>query len=265
MAYKRGDKWVGFYRDAAGRQHTNGNFRRKRDADLWEQEQKSAIRNDTWVDPGRSKMTVGQWSETWMAGRVHLKPKTLSSYRSLLATRVLPTWSTVPLTKIRHSDVVAWVAAMRADLPAARTRQAYHLLSSMLDDAVKDNRLARNPATGVGPPRPPRADRRHLPHRPPALPPAALEAGRRGDGHPPGADPGPRCRPAPPAEVRSPLPHPPAARRPRRRLRPTSPDGPGGRLHRSALGRADRPARPPRAAAQRAHRRGRGGHRGRRR
>ena len=51
MAYKRGDKWVGFYRDAAGKQHTNGNFHRKRDADLWEQEQKSAIRNDTWVDP----------------------------------------------------------------------------------------------------------------------------------------------------------------------------------------------------------------------
>src|SRR3712207_9420384 len=74
MAYKRGDKWVGFYRDAAGKQHTNGNFHRKRDADLWEQEQKSAIRNDTWVDPGRSRMTVGQWSETWMAGRVHLKP-----------------------------------------------------------------------------------------------------------------------------------------------------------------------------------------------
>src|SRR5919112_85039 len=144
MAYKRGDKWVGFYRDAAGKQHTNGNFHRKRDADLWEQEQKSAIRNDTWVDPGRSKMTVGQWSETWMAGRVHLKPKTLSSYRSLLATRVLPTWNTVPLT---------------------RTRQAYHLLSSMLDDAVRDNRLARNPATGVGLPRLPRSDRRYLTHQ----------------------------------------------------------------------------------------------------
>ena len=165
MAYKRGDKWVGFYRDAAGKQHTNGNFHRKRDADLWEQEQKSAIRNDTWVDPGRSRMTVGQWSETWIAGRVHLKPKTLSSYRSLLATRVLPTWDTVPLTKVRHSDVVAWVAAMRAELSASRTRQAYHLLSSMLDDAVKDNRLARNPATGVGLPRLPRSDRRYLTHQ----------------------------------------------------------------------------------------------------
>src|SRR3954453_22470715 len=113
MTFKRGSKWVGFYRDATGNQHTK-QFKRKRDADLWEQEQKAAIRNDTWVDPGRSKMTVGEWSEPWMAGRVHLKPKTLSSYRSLLSTRVLPTWDQIALTSITHSDVVARVAAMRA-------------------------------------------------------------------------------------------------------------------------------------------------------
>src|SRR4051794_6823213 len=164
MAYKRGDNWVGFYRDAAGKQHTR-QFDRKRDADRWEQEQKAAIRNDTWVDPGRSKMTVGEWSETWMAGRVHLKPKTLSSYRSLLTTRVLPTWDKVALTRIRHSDVVAWVAAMRGELSASRTRQAYHLLSSMLDDAVKDYRLTRNPASGVDLPRLPKSERRYLTHQ----------------------------------------------------------------------------------------------------
>src|SRR3954466_1321110 len=164
MAYKRGDKWFGFYRDAAGSQHTK-QFTRKRDADLWEQEQKAAIRNDAWVDPGRSKVTVGEWADPWMAGRVHLKPKTLSSYRSLLVTRVLPRWNTVPLTRVRHSDVVAWVAAMRLELSASRTRQAYHLLSAMLDDAVKDNRLVRNPATGVDLPRLPRTERRYLTHQ----------------------------------------------------------------------------------------------------
>ena len=165
MAYKRGDRWVGFYRDSAGKQHTNGRFHRKRDADRWEEEQKAAIRNDTWVDPGRSKLTVGEWADTWMAGRVHLKPKTLVSYRSLLDTQVLPTWGRVPVTKVRRSDVVAWVAAMRAGLSASRTRQAYHLLTSMLEDAVKDNRLARNPAAGVDLPRLPKSEHRYLTHR----------------------------------------------------------------------------------------------------
>ena len=58
MAYMRGDRWVGFYRDAMGKQHTK-QFHGKRDADLWEQEQKAAIRTDTWVDPRRSRMTAG--------------------------------------------------------------------------------------------------------------------------------------------------------------------------------------------------------------
>lgn len=165
MAYKRGDRWVGYYRDAAGRQHTNGRFTRKRDAEGWEEEQKATLRTGTWVDPGRSKLTVGEWAETFMAGRVHLKPKTLSSYRSLLRTQVLPTWDRVPLTKICRSEVVAWVAAMRAaGLSSSRTRQAYHLLGSMLGEAVKDSRLARNPAAGVDLPRLPDCDRRYLTH-----------------------------------------------------------------------------------------------------
>jgi integrase len=165
MAYRRGDSWVGFYRDAAGKQHTKGTFTRKRDADAWEREQQEAIRNDAWVDPDRSRLTVGEWAGTWMAGRVHLKPKTLASYRSLLDTQVLPTWGKVPLTKVRRSDVVAWVAEMRAKgLSASRTRQAYHRLTSMLDDAVKDSRLVRNPAAGVALPRLPKSERRYLTH-----------------------------------------------------------------------------------------------------
>ena len=51
--------------------------------------------------------TSPQWAEAWLAGRSHLQPKTLASYRSLLSTRVLPTCERVPLAKVRHSDVAA--------------------------------------------------------------------------------------------------------------------------------------------------------------
>jgi integrase len=152
------------YRDAAGREHAR-HFKRKVDAQRWLDEQTSALVRGDWIDPDRSRLTVGQWSQTWLAGRSHLKPKTLESYRSLLRTRVLPTWEQVPLPKIAHSDVAAWVAGMRAEgLSASRTRQAYHLLTSMLDAAVRDGRLARNPAAGVDLPRLPTSDRRYLSH-----------------------------------------------------------------------------------------------------
>jgi integrase len=61
--------------------------------------------------------------------------------------------------------VVAWVSAMRASgLSASRTRQAFHLLSRMLEDAVRDSRLARNPAAGIDLPRMPVTERRYLTH-----------------------------------------------------------------------------------------------------
>jgi integrase len=108
---------------------------------------------------------VGEWAQSWLAGRSHLKPKTLASYQSLLSTQVLPTWERVPLSRIGHSAVVAWVAGMRASgLSASRTRQAYHVFTSMLDAAVRDERLARNPGAGVNLPRLPTTERRYLTH-----------------------------------------------------------------------------------------------------
>src|SRR5688572_16978000 len=90
------------YRDAAGREHAR-HFKRKVDAQRWLDEQTSALVRGDWIDPYRSRLTVGQWSQTWLAGRSHLKPKTLEGYRSLLRTRVLPTWEQVFLPKIAHS------------------------------------------------------------------------------------------------------------------------------------------------------------------
>jgi integrase len=100
-----------------------------------------------------------------MDGRVHLKPKTLAGYESLLRTQIRPRWGAVPLVSVTNADVVAWVASMRsAGLSASRVRQAYHLLSTMLDATVRDRRLASNPAAGVDLPRLPRKERRYLDH-----------------------------------------------------------------------------------------------------
>jgi len=50
--------------------------------------------------------------------------------------------------------VAEWVGTMHLrGLSASRTRQANHLMTSMLDDAVKDGRLVRNAAAGVDLPR----------------------------------------------------------------------------------------------------------------
>ena len=157
--------WLARWRDPAGRQHKR-TFPRKTDAERHLTTVEHSVLTGTYVDAAAGRTTIGEWSTRWIAGRVHLKPKTLAGYSSLLRTRVLPRWQLVPLARVTHSDVVAWLAAMRAgDLSASRIRQSYYMLTSMLDDAVSDGRLARNPAAGIALPRLPQVERRYLTHQ----------------------------------------------------------------------------------------------------
>ncbi len=67
---------------------------------------------------------------------------------------VLPRWRDVPLADVTHEGVAAWVADLTASgLAPATVRQAHRVLSLAFSLAVRDGRLARNPADHVPLPR----------------------------------------------------------------------------------------------------------------
>jgi len=141
-------------------------FSKKSDAERHRTAVEHALHSGAYADAAAGRLTLGEWSSRWMAGRVHLTPKTIAGYESLLRARVIPVWGPVQLGRITRAAVVAWVADMRAQgLSASRTRQAYHLLTSMLDAAVKETLLVRNPAAGVDLPRLRSKERRYLGHQ----------------------------------------------------------------------------------------------------
>ncbi|RZS89878.1 site-specific recombinase XerD [Motilibacter rhizosphaerae] len=147
-ATKRGSGYLGRYRGPDGKERSK-TFDRKGDALRWAQEQERKVRNQDWADPALAKVTVGELCEHWLA-TLSVKPKTRLSYENLLTTAVLPTWGTVRVDRVTHSAVRAWVAGMTGArgllLSASRRRQAYNLLASVLDAAVLDGRLTKNPA-----------------------------------------------------------------------------------------------------------------------
>jgi integrase len=156
--------WRARWRDDTGAQRSKS-FRRKVDAERFMTNLDHGRLNGAYVDPSAGRMTVGEWSERWMSGQVQLKPKTRASYESLLRCWVLPRWEKVQLVKVTFGAVAEWVGSMTLEgLSASRTRQAYHVLTGMLDDAVKDGRLVRNPAAGVDLPRIESRPRRYLRH-----------------------------------------------------------------------------------------------------
>jgi integrase len=101
-----------------------------------------------------------------LAGQVHLKASTRVRYEGLLRNHVLPRWGSVPVTKIGHADIATWVAELVASgLSGSSVRHAHRVLSLMLSLAVRDGRLARNPATGVKLPRATVSHKRFLTHK----------------------------------------------------------------------------------------------------
>ena len=57
------------------------------------------------MDPAPANLLLGAWAEQWLATAVHLKPKTVAGYQSLLRSRILPTFGASTLVGIRPPDV----------------------------------------------------------------------------------------------------------------------------------------------------------------
>jgi integrase len=141
-------------------------LRRKTDAEQFLTTVAHSMLQGTYIDPAAGRLRLGEWAKQRLSSRTSLKPKTVAGYESTLAVHVLPRWREVPLARITYASVAAWVSKLSNErgLSPSRVRAAYHLVTGMLDDAVKDGRLSKNPARGVDLPRLPTKDRRFLTH-----------------------------------------------------------------------------------------------------
>src|SRR3954451_21336226 len=100
------------------------------------------------------RLTVGEWAPQWLATRVDLKPTTRRGYEVALRSRILPEWGPVRLGDVTYHGIAEWVARLtRSGLSGATVQHHHRVFSLLLAAAVRDCRLARNPATGVPLPR----------------------------------------------------------------------------------------------------------------
>jgi integrase len=135
-------------------------FKLKRDAELWLAAEEVAKADGRWVSPAQAKVTVGVWADEWLKGQARLKQSAQARYRGIVEKHIRPRWGVVPLNRVTHADVVAWLAGI--NLSASSVRHIHRTLSLILELAVRDGRLARNPAAGVKLPKLPRAAKRFL-------------------------------------------------------------------------------------------------------
>lgn len=126
------------------------------------------LNRGTYVDPVASGETFGAYATTWLAQRGDLRPRTVDLYDGLLNRHLLPHLGSVTLARLTPAAVRRW-HAQRLDAGVGRSTvaKAYRLLKTILNTAVTDEVLPRNPCLLRG------AGRERAPER---VPPTLLEA-----------------------------------------------------------------------------------------
>jgi integrase len=137
--------WRARYRDAAGKEHSK-HTRTKREGQDWLDGEIAKMRTGTWVEPKTSKLTVGEWCDTWLAGYSG-RESTVRQARTHIR-HIKKAFGATPLVALRPSQVKAWTAKLKADEYATSTIYAMHRrLSQILADAVHDGLLPRSPVS----------------------------------------------------------------------------------------------------------------------
>lgn len=133
-------------------------FVTKTDAARWLSRTETELSAGTWFDPSAGQVTLRAYGEAWLAQRTvkgrPLAPRTRQTYRHSLDAWILPALGDLRLSAISPVVVRTWHSDTVGRTGPTATRQAYALLRSILNTAVADDAIARNPCriTGAGQP-----------------------------------------------------------------------------------------------------------------
>jgi integrase len=126
-------------------------FASKNDAEVWLTLKEAEIRRGDWMDPDAGRIPFGTYAGTWINDQV-LKPRTEELYRGLLRNHLAPTFGDTDLSDIREGDIRSWrkrrlAAGPTQDRPfgPVTVAKAYRLLHAILNTAVDDGLIRRNP------------------------------------------------------------------------------------------------------------------------
>ncbi|UVO11912.1 site-specific integrase [Mycobacterium sp. SVM_VP21] len=138
------------YRTPDRRQTDKRGFTTKRDAEAFAATVEVTKLKGDYVSPSLGKATVGELGPGWLKRQQGvMKPSAFHSIESAWRVHVEPRWSRKQIAEIAYSDVQSWVTELATKRKATLVITAYSVLARILDDAVRDRRLAANPARGV--------------------------------------------------------------------------------------------------------------------
>ncbi len=128
-------------------------FARKIDADRFRTHVEHSLNTGAYVDPAAGKVTFKAYAEAWRTAQPH-RPNTAKNTRSRLEQHVYPKLGNRPIASIRASEIQALVSGL--ELSPSSVRPVFVTLKSVFRAAVRDRKVAVNPADDIRLPEVPR-------------------------------------------------------------------------------------------------------------
>lgn len=136
-------------------------FATKTDAEVWLTLKEAEIRSDDWINPDAGKVSLAEYAATWIDERPGLRPKTEELYRYLLRRHLSQVLGSVTIAEIQPGHVRRWRKELLDEgVSAVTMAKAYRLLKAVLNTALDDGVIRRNPCRIKG------AGREKSPERP---------------------------------------------------------------------------------------------------
>jgi integrase len=123
-----------------------GTFVSKTAAERWLALTEAEIIRDDWIEPDAGRVPFIGYANSWVAERPNLRPKTLQLYKGLVRLHMAPGLGSLTVQEITEPRVRRWrKGLLDAGVGAVTVAKAYRLLKAILNTAVDDGMIRRNP------------------------------------------------------------------------------------------------------------------------
>ena len=141
-------------RDPSGQQRSR-NFKTSRDAKTFQATVEADKARGTYVDHSLGRVTLGEYAAGWLESQT-VEATTREQMTHRLKKHILPALGGTPLAAIKPSQLQSWVRTLDRGLSARTVAQVFAQLSAILEAAVDDERIGKNPcrASSIRLPRP---------------------------------------------------------------------------------------------------------------
>jgi hypothetical protein len=114
--------------------------------EVWLTRTEADILYDEWIRPDAGRVPFGDYAVAWIDERPNLRPKTIRLYRYLLRSHLQPAFGALTVAEIKEAQIRRWrKSLLDGGVTKVTAAKAYRLLKAILNMAVDDGLIRRNP------------------------------------------------------------------------------------------------------------------------